>query len=75
MIKFVGSIAIGIIITGFGFLYNQIEKQTDKVRIEMKTEIKEVHTKIDKVEAKLEAKINKVEAKLDKLYDLMVHKK
>ena len=60
MIKFIGSIAIGIMITGFGFLYARIDK------VEAKLE-----AKIDKVEAKL----NKVEDKLDKLYDLMVHKK
>ena len=71
MIKFVGSIAIGVIITGFGFLYARI----DKVETKLEAKIDKIEAKIDKVEAKLEARINKVEDKLDKLYDLMVHKK
>ena len=64
IIKFVGSIAIGIIITGFSFLYNQI----NTVRVELKAEM---NTKFDKIDQKFD----KIDQKFDKLYDLILKKK
>ena len=64
MIKFIGSIAIGIIITGFSFLYNQINnvrQETNQVRQEM-------NAKFDKIDEKFDQKF-------DKLYDLIANKK
>ena len=68
MIKIVGSTAIGIMITGFSFLYTQM----NQVRQEMKTEINQVRQEVKTEMNQVRQEMN---AKFDKLYDLILNKK
>ena len=82
MIKIVGSTAIGIMITGFSFLYTQMNTKIDIVRVEMKAEMnqirQEMNTKFDKIDEKfdkIDEKFDKIDEKFEKLYYLITNKK
>ena len=49
ILKFVGSIAIGIIITGFSFLYNQTNTRIDKLETKIDQKFDKIDQKFDKL--------------------------